>query len=290
VVYQQIIADLADAANLLKDHFVRPDGQPTEERVRPCRMAAYAMLARVNLYLQEWKKAEAYASIVIDNPKLSLVKLEDVFLKNSTEAIWQLQPVTRFYNSLDGNIFIRTGPPQSQEPADLRPAILNQFEPGDLRRQRWIDSITITGIKHYYPAKYRVKIVGNGAPPSEYHVMLRLGEIYLIRAEALARQGRLLEAIADVREIRTRAGLSTESASYDNVDKLMVLLMHERQIELLTEWGHRWFDLIRTGSIDKVMEKTTPQKGGTWQSFCQLFPIPASEIARDPNLTQNPGY
>ncbi len=290
VVYQQIIADLVDAANLLKGYFVTPDGQPTEERVRPTKMAAYAMLARVYLYLKEWQKAELYATTVIDNSKLSLAKLEDVFLKNSTEAIWQLQPVTRLYNSLDGNVFIRTGPPQSQEPVDLRPAILGQFEPGDLRRQRWIDSITVAGTKHYYPAKYRVKIVRNGTPPLEYHMMLRLGETYLIRAESLARQGRLLEAIASVREIRSRSGLLTDSVLYNDSDKLISLVMHERQIELLTEWGHRWFDLIRTGAIDKVMELVSPQKSGTWQSFCQLFPIPASEIVKDPNMIQNPGY
>jgi hypothetical protein len=68
------------------------------------------------------------------------------------------------------------------------------------------------------------------------------------------------------------------------------MIAHERQVELFTEWGHRWFDLKRTGAIDTVMKNVAIQKGTTWNKNFQLFPIPQTEILANPNLVQNPGY
>jgi len=63
----------------------------------------------------------------------------------------------------------------------------------------------------------------------------------------------------------------------------------ERLRELFTEWGHRWFDLKRTGRANDVLGLI---KGINWQETDQLFPIPASEILNNPALAdhQNPGY
>jgi hypothetical protein len=66
--------------------------------------------------------------------------------------------------------------------------------------------------------------------------------------------------------------------------------MKERQVELFCEQGHRWMDLKRTGRIDEVMKVVTPLKGGTWESYKQLLPVPATEIGVDPALDQNFGY
>jgi hypothetical protein len=64
--------------------------------------------------------------------------------------------------------------------------------------------------------------------------------------------------------------------------------MQERKIELFSEWGHRWFDLIRTTQAAAVL---TNDKGiGTVTSQQLLYPIPASELTEDVNLVQNPGY
>lgn len=63
--------------------------------------------------------------------------------------------------------------------------------------------------------------------------------------------------------------------------------MNERQKELFCEMGHRWFDLKRTGKIDSVL---SIEKGNHWQSTDALFPIPQTEIDRNPFLKQNPGY
>ena len=73
-------------------------------------------------------------------------------------------------------------------------------------------------------------------------------------------------------------------------DSLLTVILHERQVELFTEWGHRWFDLIRTGNVDDVMSQITPEKGGIWKPQWALFPIPQSERVIDSKLSQNDGY
>jgi starch-binding outer membrane protein, SusD/RagB family len=67
-------------------------------------------------------------------------------------------------------------------------------------------------------------------------------------------------------------------------------ILHERQLELFTEWGHRWFDLKRTGEIDNVMNIVSAEKGGSWSTNWQLYPIPNVDIESNPNISQNPGY
>ena len=67
-------------------------------------------------------------------------------------------------------------------------------------------------------------------------------------------------------------------------------ILHERKVELFTEWGHRWLDLKRTGAMDSVMTRVAGEKGTTWQPYFKLFPIPQYEIQQNPNLVQNPGY
>jgi hypothetical protein len=88
--------------------------------------------------------------------------------------------------------------------------------------------------------------------------------------------------------IRARASLP--AATIASKDATLSAIAHERQVELFTEWGHRWFDLKRTGKIDAVMSVVTPQKGGTWNTNKQLVPLPSSEILINHNLAQNPGY
>jgi hypothetical protein len=122
-------------------------------------------------------------------------------------------------------------------------------------------------------------------------MVLRLAEQYLIRAEAEANQGDSTDAMNDLNKIRNRAGLANYSLL--NNGPLLIAILHERQVELFTEWGNRWFDLIRTGAINAVLGSpgnVCQAKGGVWVSTSELFPIPQSEILDDPNLHQNPGY
>jgi starch-binding outer membrane protein, SusD/RagB family len=290
-VYTQIIADLDGARNLLSDHFVSPTGAATTERVRPNKAAATALLARVYLYNGDWQKAEALSTEVINNSRYSLLSnLNDVFLMNKNEAIWQIPPVTSGYNTREGYTLIRTTAPTNLEPVSLTPFVISAFEPGDQRKKNWVDSITISGKKYYYPKKYKVKGGATGTPVTEYLMVFRLAEMYLVRAEAEAQLEKITEARDDLLTLRRRAGLADATLTANDKPSLLVAVMHERRVELFTEWGHRWLDLKRSGNVDAVMSAICPLKGGTWDTRYQLYPIPLNEILNDPNLIQNPGY
>jgi hypothetical protein len=292
-VYQQIIADLVEAKSLLNNNYVdASDTAITTDRVRPNKATAAAMLARTYLYLGKYDSAEMQATSVISNPLYNLTELNSVFLMNSSEAIWQLMiPLPSSTNATpEGNNFILISAPTD---VALSPFLLNSFEANDLRYTSWIGTYTTThspSITYYYPNKYKIR---QAATSSEFTMVLRLAEQYLIRAEARARQGNLTAAASDLNVIRARAGLNAVSISIANSQSaLLTAILHERQVELFTEWGHRWFDLIRTNSADSVMGRVTPLKGGTWPSdgHEKLYPVPQSERMLDVNLSQNAGY
>ncbi len=291
-VYQQIIADCKDAQGLLSDHYVDATVlNPTVDRLRPTKWAATALLARTYLYTKDWADAETASGTVINNTTLfSLSPLNSAFLENSKEAIWQLQPTTANQNTADGVLFLlpATGPNNSNF-VYLNKNLVNSFETGDNRFTSWVNSVTVnvgtTPTTYYYAYKYKVN---TAAALSEYEMFLRVGEQFLIRAEARAQQNKLSDAAADLDAVRTRAGLAGTAASTQG--DLLNAILHERQVELFTEMGHRWLDLKRTATIDAVMTTVTPQKGGVWNTQKQFFPLPLTDLQRDPNLIQNPGY
>jgi hypothetical protein len=162
---------------------------------------------------------------------------------------------------------------------------MGSIEPGDERKTNWINSLVIGSTTYYYPFKYKIKSVAAGAPKTEYSVVLRLAEQYLIRAEARANLNNLTGAQSDLNKIRNRAGLPNTIAN--DVAAILAAVQKERQIELLAEWGHRWFDLKRTGRIDNVLGAI---KGSNWQPTDALYPIPQGELLSNSSLTQNPGY
>jgi hypothetical protein len=288
-VYLQLIQDLKDAQSLLSDNFLDAAGNPTSQRVRPNRGAATALLARAYLYNGNWDSAEVQASLVIDHSLLySLDTLNGVFLKNSTESIWQLQPNQPGYNTFDAYYFVLSSLPGTGNGCvAVSTNLLNVFEQGDNRLVNWIGIFTADSVNYYYyPNKYKVYI--QNQPVTEYLMVLRLAEQYLIRAEARARLGNIGGAQADLNKIRFRAGLPYTSSG--NQLSLLASILHERQVELFTEWGHRWFDLKRTGNVDGIMSLVTPLKNGSWNPDWALMPLPLSEIKINPNLKQNPGY
>lgn len=292
-VYAQIIADLIEAENLLSDHFL--DGTlklETAERVRPTKWAASALLSRVYLYTGNWMQAEIEASKVINNVNLfKLDPLKDVFVKNSNEAIWQIQGTNGNYNTVNANFFIiPDGEAASNtHPAYLSTHLINSFEVDDNRLKEWV-GLSISGSeRYYYPFKYKenasIKITD---PLTEYYMMLRLSEQYLIRAEARAQQGNYEPALEDLKKVRSRAGLETGTSA--NKEELLEAIMHERQVELFAEWGDRWFDLRRTNKLDDVMSEVTPEKGGIWSSYRKYLPVSAGERKSNPNILQTDGY
>jgi hypothetical protein len=273
-VYQYIIEDLETARTLL------PPNESSGERVRPDQKTAAALLARVYLYSQNWEKAAAMASLVIENTSWE-TNPENVFLKESPSIIWQLQPEFDGRNTLEaGNFIFETAPPPTRA---LTPSLINAFETGDLRKEQWIGTVTDGTQNWYYPFKYKHQA---GEPTNvEYSIILRLAEQYLIRAEARVHMGDLSGGQSDINLIRTRAGLAPTNANGN--EELQNAIMRERRVELFTEHGHRFFDLKRTGSIDNVLGNTKPG----WNGDDILFPIPQKDLLLNPNLQpQNPGY
>ncbi|MES2329907.1 MAG: RagB/SusD family nutrient uptake outer membrane protein [Bacteroidota bacterium] len=291
-VYDQIIADLMEAQNLLASDY----SYSTKEKVRANKWAATALLARVYLYVGKSASADSASSSVIGSSLYSLSPLtgaNNVFSKNSSEAILQLQIDSIYLNATPEGYNILPRNNTSAPKFYINPQLLNAFEINDLRKNAWISSTTYLGTTYPYPNKYKVgsgQALVNGGT-TEYYMMLRLAEQYLIRAEARAQQNNVTGAIADLNIIRQRAGLSSLPSSLTQT-QVLAAIMQERRIELFAEWGHRWLDLKRTGMVDVVMSAATPAKGQAtiWQSYQQLYPIPSSEMLYDPNLIQNSGY
>jgi len=299
-IYTLIKQDLLESKALLGDRFIGADGiNPTSERVRPSKWAAAALLARVYLYTGNYGDAEAEADLVIGKGDLfRLGNLNAAFLANNQEAIWQLQPTGRdgIDNTMEGQLlklFEGVGP-SDDYPVYLRDDMVKGFNHYDQRKTNWIDSIVIGANKYYFASKY--KIGKEVASIAEYSTVLRLGEQYLIRAEAKIRQNRIAEGIEDLNILRNRATDQTAagdkrlpqlSASLDLTAALLAV-EKERRFELFTEWGHRWMDLKRTGRIDAVLSAIKLN----WQPTDKLFPIPQTEIDMNPNLRgqQNAGY
>jgi len=288
-VYKQIVSDLIEAQNLLTDNYIASDGvSTTPERVRPNKWTATALLARVYLYMQNWVGAETQSTNIINAGTYTLeTDLNNVFLYTSNEAIWQLMPVDPTWNTYDAKSFILTnGPDNDDHPVYLSPFLLNSFESNDLRRKNWVGENKADTSTYYYPSKY--KSAEAGAPLTEYTMVFRLAEQYLIRAEARTQQENITGGLEDLNKIRTRSGLVEYSTS--STTELMSVIMKERRVELFTEWGHRWLDIKRNGTVNDIMNIVTPIKGGSWSNNWQLYPVPYSDIKLNPHLKQNDGY
>lgn len=293
-VWSQIIKDLQEAKGLLSEKFPRPDlksfySDGSEERVRPTKWAAIALLSRVYLYINNWIAAEAESSEIINNsPQFGLVSLAGAFIKNNKESILQIQPTTAGRNTMEGLAFVLppTGPNTASQCAWISKRLLNSFESTDIRKTSWLDSVKVGTDTFYYAHKYKVNAFN--APVTEYSVFLRLAEQYLIRAEARANQENIAGAQSDLNLVRNRAGLGVTIAG--TKDQLIDVILRERRAELFTEWGHRWFDLKRTNTIDDIMSIEAPLKGGSWEPFDRLYPINNTELLVNPNLTQTNGY
>lgn len=297
-VYQQVTQDLQQAERLLSDKYLdATDTVVTTDRLRPTSWGAAALLARTELYTKNWQGADSAASVVIGNPIYQLSSLSgatSVFTKNSAEAIWQIAPSNDLsqYATPDGYWTILSAAPSSTDnnSATISPQLMNAFEANDQRLVNWISTYTNGTSTWKFPYKYKD---GKGATVlKEYTMMLRLGEQYLIRAEARVQNGNTSGAVSDLNVIRERAGLNDYSGATDK-DALLAAVLHERQVELFSE-GHRWFDLKRTGNVGTVLGSpgnVTIAKGGIgWNAYQQFYPIPLADIQTSSGLLQTPGY
>ena len=183
----------------------------------------------------------------------------------------------------------------------LRPEAYLRYGPGDVRAASFyvngpIDISNVADFTQGVAAPKFRNLTRSGQPGSNLtHVdidypMFRLGDAYLMYAEAVLRGGggNLQQALAYVNALRARALVPVINASQLTLD----FILEERSRELLWE-GHRRTDLIR---FDRFTTSTVwswkggVQAGQTTGAFRALYPIPADELLANPSLKQNPGY
>lgn len=187
----------------------------------------------------------------------------------------------------------------------VRPEVYNLFTGADGRSAIFYtdgQSVDINSVGDFFSGvaapKFR-NVTSTGQPGSSTSYadtdfpMFRLADAYLMYAEAVLRGGggSAATALEYVNALRTRAwGDASGNITAAELD--LDFILAERARELLWE-GHRRTDLIRFGrfSDQGVWQwKGGVKAGQTTASFHNLFPIPSSELAANPNLTQNPGY
>ncbi|THU34758.1 RagB/SusD family nutrient uptake outer membrane protein [Niastella caeni] len=293
-VYDQIIEDLTEAQELLSADYAISGA--AKERILPTQWAATALLARVYLFKGEYANAAEQASAVIANTSLFSLEADplNVFLIKSREAIWQMKQGTTdagYKNSTPEGFNFLPNSTTGVVRYCLTPELLNTFETGDRRRTAWVSrTTTVASGYNYYPHKYKLgPSTFSNNPSTEYYMMLRLAEMYLIRAEAAANgAGGIAAAIADLNVIRNRANVPALPTTLAQA-QVITAVARERQVELFAEWGHRWFDLKRTNKAHDVLSAMSSKQ--PWAGDYQLlYPIPPFEIQVNPRLVQNAEY
>ena len=265
-VYAQALADLNAAEPLLAE---------TTDRFRATRKTVWALKSRFYLYQKDYVKAAEYADkIIADAGNYQLVKPYNAFFANdargTTESVFEI-----FYNINETNSHRGQWQPQEKggtrqwAPNDAFVALANDPKVGGNRsalvakdnQGRWYGNL-------YYRS-----------PATDPTFVIRIAELYLIRAEARAQTGNLNGALADLNAVRERAGIAKLTAA--NKAALLLAIENERRIEFALE-PDRWFDLVRTGRATQVLNITDESK--------LLLPVPAEQLLIDKALKQNPGY
>jgi hypothetical protein len=268
-VYSQALADLELAEPLLP---------LTTDRYRATRKTVWALKSRYYLYLKDWVKAEEFADKVIsDVANYELIKPYNSFFfpeskRGTKESVFEF-----YYSANETNGHRGQWQPQANggtrqwAPNDAFVALVNDPAIGGSRntlvakdnQNRWYGNL-------YYRS-----------PGTDPTYVIRIAELYLIRAEARAQQGaaKLTAARADLNAVRDRSALGATPATTQS--DILLAIENERRFEFAFE-AHRWFDLVRTGRAGAVLNVTDPNR--------LLMPIPIDQIQVDNALIQNPGY
>ncbi|WP_300702957.1 RagB/SusD family nutrient uptake outer membrane protein [Bacteroides sp.] len=143
--------------------------------------------------------------------------------------------------------------------------------------------------REHYPFMYKIR--------SSYSTVIkyRYADILLLKAEALILgNGSIGDAMGIINQVRHRAGLADLSTP-SGKEAAFETLMKERRLELALE-GQRWYDLVRWGKVEEVMnslperDKGRAVLGNLFNRNYYKLPISQSILDQNPNLKQNPGY
>ncbi|MCL7987295.1 RagB/SusD family nutrient uptake outer membrane protein [Sphingobacterium sp. lm-10] len=265
--YALVLADLNQAEALLPE---------TTNRFILTKKTIWGLKARYHLYREEWAQAASFASLLIaDQANYDLLNPYFTFFKENVagtrESVLEL-----FYSVNEPNPHRGQWQPQTNggtrqwAPSEALIGLLTNATTAGARSEliardnqnRWYGNL-------YYRS--------TAADPT---YLIRIAELYLIRAEASAHLGEYSQALADLNRIRERALLAPRSASSEP-NTLLRWIEDERRLEFAFE-AHRWFDLVRTRRAAAVL--------GVTEAFRLVLPIPFNQILADPVLEQNPGY
>lgn len=275
--YNYIISDLKKAAELLPLHSQLPEN----EYGRPHKAAAWALLAKVYLFIKDWKNAEFWANEVMTKGNRSLLNnFEDVFKAEnnfSSEYIWSVVSTPKFTawgSILPGVMLENKGWGEYNGWGYFQPTkeLYDEFEIGDTRRNTTIlklgDKFTFNGSERIYQSsnsltgyqfnkymdsfKYPLssgRVSSNGNYPcTDLAVpIMRFAEVILIKAEAKLMMG--MNADEEINMIRKRAKLAPK------INATLADLKHERRCELAGEWADRHRDLVRWGDAQNTYAK-----------------------------------
>lgn len=273
-VYAKLAADLENAELLLPV-------EPNMLRTYPYKGTAIALLSRIYLFSKEYDKAYAKAESLLTNQDLgTLQPLDAVFLKESKGTLWQFAPPAPNTNTLEGAFYILITAPSTK--TALQPDLVNQMSIDDLRKNKWIASVTGT-ITYYFPFKYKERKATSVS--KEYAIIFRMEEQYLIAAEAAVNRSQLETANNWLRIFKESRGMVHEYSNNETV--LMDDIEAQRKLEFFTEFGHRFYDLKRWDKLHTLM----PLVKANWNVRYEHLPIPQTELQLNPNLLpQNVGY
>lgn len=271
-----IIPDLQDAIAAL-------DNSGIESR-RASRLAAQALLGKVYMHMGNFGSAEPLLADAVASAGGAGVELEEnyadifggsndgnsetIFAARKSSSVVDEYGFSEFWEWFGG---LET---KALEPLDADLIAAFDASPGDLRRAVNIDETLLNSPK--YPQ--------TGGPDHDW-IEIRLADVILLYAEALNENNAPLAEVLDLLDpIRMRADVPVLDEGTLNTQALVrQAIQDERRLELAFE-GHRWFDLVRTETVNEEM-------GVTVNPDYYLFPVPISEIlVSDGVITQNAGY
>ncbi|UFH35510.1 RagB/SusD family nutrient uptake outer membrane protein [Flavobacterium acetivorans] len=284
-VYNQIEEDLL---------FASANGPLYVEHFYSGSLAAKALLAKVYLYERKFTEAAALADEVINNSEGYALEnnYADIFTEsfNSSEVIFA--PFTGPNNEGKTSMYLVNNTTYSESIRSLADAQVGTSNDGTLDESGFGYDPRFS----YAYAEDTKKSNGNGKYPflnviasqgnTLYH--LRLGEIYLIKAEAEARKtgGDLTIALESLNAIRNRAGVTAKNL----LDKATLLndIRNEKLLELFFENGEGWFDIVRYHSLGDLTASIVKPSLISTNKF--VLPIPLQVIIGNNLLFQNKGY
>lgn len=299
-VYAYIEADLQFAI----DNLPIKSAYAAKDLGRATKGAAQGLLSKVYLYQSKWQQAADLAKTVINSGGYSLetdyAKIWRLEGENGSESLfeWQargssiahgIQQYSQVQAPRGGAVNLGWGfniPSQNlldafnAEKDNIRRDATIIFRGETLYDGRLIDN----GVENPMYNEKAYSSANGGAGDTDKNVRyLRLGEIYLILAEASNELGNSNEALNALNTVRKRVKLA-EVTTTDQA-QLRQLIWKERRLELAFEHD-RWFDLIRTKQAKTAMAAD----GKTFQDKMLLFPIPEDQRIQIPEMPQNSGW